>query len=348
MFRKSLIAVCAAICFALAACTQHNNPSAPSGIALPSVSVEFPQTWTDFPFTGGQQSLILSVNRDWSIECNADWLAFDVEDASSVKPGETKKISIVVTALNNEVGNEKKATVRFKTSAVYADVVVRQAANPEEAPELLYYNGFGKNYEDWFAKDTEDHPWLQDSDCWRYEEGAAIAQMQYYYTNKMSARNSGTYNSTGYNGASGGNHLHFGSGPGVLTLAKVQVHPKLPAITIGFGIIRTEYSESGSVDNRVKLSEFPIYVSRDGESWLKLEMKTSSKLENETWAYCTTGFAFGDDKPEYLYVRLAPTVASSYRFDDLKISKGMSTNVIDWTQATEKFELGTLLEIPTE
>ena len=123
----------------------------------------------------------------------------------------------------------------------------------------------------------------------------------------MSARNSGTYNSTGYNGASGGNHLHFGSGPGVFTLAKISVHPKLPGVTIGFGIVRTQYSDTGNVDNRVNVSEFPIYVSRDGASWIRLDIKTSSKLENETWAYCTAGFAFGEDKPEYLYVRFAPT-----------------------------------------
>ena len=80
---------------------------------------------------------------------------------------------------------------------------------------------------------------------------------------------------------------------------------------------------------------------------MKLDLRTSSKLENETWAYCTAGFAFGEDKPEYLYVRLAPTVASSYRFDDLKISKGNSTSEIDWATG-QSFELGTPLEAATE
>lgn len=321
-------------------CASYNNPSAEEDVALPSVSVVLPQTWADFLYTGGQQELTLLVNRDWSIECDVDWLAFDASDYGPVKPGETKEVTITVTALFNEVGNDKSAKVRFKTNSIYTDVIVRQAANPEEAPDLLYYNGFGKDYGDWTALGTEDHPWLPDSDCWRYEEGAAISELEMYYTNKMSARNSGTYNSTGYNGASGGNHLHYGSGPGVFTLAKLKIHPKQKALTIGFGIIRTQYVEGSTPDNRVKLSEFPVYVSRDGESWLKLELKTASKLENETWAYCTAGFAFGEDRPEYLYVRFAPTVASSYRFDDLKISRGTSTEVIDWSKATEKFELG--------
>lgn len=347
MIRKIFAILSVVASLGALSCTQVTNPSAPEGVALPEVSVALPDTWSEFLYTGGTQELVLSVNRDWSIECDADWLAFDVSDASHVEAGQQREVTVIVTALMNEVGNSKKATVRFKTSSVYADVVITQASNPNEAPELLYYNGFGKNYEDWSALGTEDHPWIQDSGCWRYEEGAAISDLEYYYTNKMSARNSGTYNSTGYNGASGGNHLHFGSGPGVFTLAKIKVHPKQKAITIGFGIIRTQYVEGSTPDNRVKLSEFPVYVSRDGASWVKLDLKTSSKLENETWAYCTAGFAFGEDKPEYLYVRFAPTVASSYRFDDLKISKGNSTSVIDWETGTA-FELGTALDSAAE
>ena len=343
MIRRIFTILSMVVSLGALSCTQVNNPSAPEDVALPEVSVSLPDTWGEFLYTGGTQELTLSVNRDWSIECDADWLAFDVSDASHVDAGKLRDVTIIVTALMNEVGNPKTATVRFKTSSVYADVVVKQASNPNEAPELLYYIGFGKNYEVWTALGTEDHPWIQDSRCWRYEEGAAISELEYYYTNKMSARNSGTYNSTGYNGASGGNHLHFGSGPGVLTLAKIKVHPKQTAITIGFGIIRTQYVAGSTPDNRVNLDEFQIFVSRDGASWVKCELMTSSKLENETWAYCTTGFAFGDDKPEYLYVRLAPTVASSYRFDDLKISKGNSTTVINWETGIP-FDLGTPLE----
>ena len=336
-----MFAMMAAVSLMAASCAQVTNPSAPSGVELPSISVSLPQTWGEFEYTGGSQEVVLSVNREWSYECDSDWLAIDVLDNASVEAGKNKEIRILVTTLFNPVGNAKTAKVRFKTSSVYADLIVKQASNPTEAPDLLYYNGFGKDYEDWTAVGTEDHPWVQDSDCWRYEEGASISELEYYYTNKMSARNSGTYNSTGYNGASGGNHLHFGSGPGVFTLAKISVHPKLPGVTIGFGIVRTQYSDTGNVDNRVNVSEFPIYVSRDGASWIRLDIKTSSKLENETWAYCTAGFAFGEDKPEYLYVRFAPTVASSYRFDDLRISRGMATSVIDWdSESAVTFELG--------
>ena len=302
----------------------HQDPQAPS---LPYIAVD-QGAWQDFTHEGGFREVVVKTNRSWSIECDADWLAFDPQSAE-VEPGQEREFTVIITAIPNAVGNDLDTRVRFKTSAVYADMTVRQEQNPDSAPSLIYYNDFGLDYEGWDG--SADHPWIQDSRCWRYERGAGIETLKYYYTKEMSARNSSMYNSIDYAGASGENHLYFGKGTGSLVLGSLKIHPEIKAVDISFGTLRSVYNDS---ENIVDLrGEWNLHVSTDGVKWVKLPIETSSELKNSCWAYCTAGFAFGTTTPEYLYVRLMPTVV--YRFDDLRITNGKSENVIDWTEGVE-------------
>ena len=322
---KKNILFTAAILAALTVVSCHRDPQVPS---LPFVSVEAAQSWVDFTYKGGSQEVVLKTNRSWSVECEADWLAFDPQSAE-VEPGQEKEFTVMITAIPNAIGNDLDTRVRFKTSAVYADLTVKQGRNPDNAPNLIYYNDFGVDYEGWDG--SADHPWIQDSRCWRYERGAGIETLKYYYTKEMSARNSSMYNSIDYVGASGENHLYFGKGTGSLVLGSLKIHPDIKAVDIAFGALRSVYNESVNI---VDLKgEWNLHVSTDGLKWVKLPIETSSELKNSCWAYCTAGFSFGETTPEYLYVRLMPTVV--YRFDDLRITNGKSENIINWNAGVE-------------
>lgn len=319
---KKIIRHATTILMAAILVSCHQDPQSPS---LPYVSVEVPQDWADFTYKGGSKEVVLKANRSWSVECDAEWLAFDPQSAV-VEPGQEKEFTVIITAFPNDVGNDLDAKVRFKTTAVYADITVRQGQNPDKAPELLYYNDFGKDYEGWTG--SADHPKIQESTCWRYERGAGIGTLEYRYKDEMSTRQGTMYNSIDYAGASGDNHLYFNK-TGELVLYKLSIHPDLKAIDISFGTLRSVHNDS---QNIVDLDgEWTMQVSKDGTNWVKLPLSTSSALENSCWAYCTTGFAFGDTVPEFLYIRFKPSVV--YRFDDLKVTAGKSDKVIDWSRS---------------
>ena len=310
----------------------HQDPQAPS---LPYISVETEEAGNTLNFTcdGGSRELTLKTNRSWTVECGAEWLAFDPAFCE-VEPGQDKEFKVLVTAFPNEVGNDIDARVRFKTSSVYSDITVVQDENPLEAPDLIYYNGFGKSYEGWTGGSNDDHPQIHQSNCWRYEKGAGISEVEYYYIKEVEARQGTRYDSMGYQDASAENHLYFNK-TGALVIGKLKIDPKIKAVDIAFGLLRSVHNDS---ENIVDLrGEWMLHVSTDGVKWVELKLETESKLENDGWAWCTTGFAFGDTTPEYLWISFDPSVV--YRLDDLKITNGKSGNVIDWTKGTEAVTL---------
>ena len=213
--------------FFMASC--HKDPVQPP---LPEISID-KSSLEEFSYqAGSSQDVILKVNRDWTIQCSADWLAFDY-DAGPVTVGQMKEITVTITPLTNRVGNVRSAVVRFKTSTKYADLHVSQASHPDNAPELIYYNSFGEDLQ------GLDNPLIQNTDIWRVEEG--VAEDFVYFsdansTKKISVRNSSTSNSSlgagsdCYMGASGGNHIFFGTQNPYFTLGNIEVHPKLTMI----------------------------------------------------------------------------------------------------------------------
>ena len=87
----------------------HQDPQAPS---LPYIAVD-QGTWQDFTHEGGFREVVVKTNRSWSIECDADWLAFDPQSAE-VEPGQEREFTVIITAIPNAVGNDLDTRVRFK------------------------------------------------------------------------------------------------------------------------------------------------------------------------------------------------------------------------------------------
>ena len=75
----------------LTAVSCHQDPQAPS---LPYIAVD-QGTWQDFTHEGGFREVVVKTNRSWSIECDADWLAFDPQSAE-VEPGQERGFRWVV------------------------------------------------------------------------------------------------------------------------------------------------------------------------------------------------------------------------------------------------------------
>ena len=321
---KFIYAALAGIGICLTSC-DNEDPKP----AFPEISVNNGEVILGYE--GKTTPITVTSNRDFEIENDVDWLAFDY-DPFEIEAGKTTSIVVNVTALTNQIGNSRTAKVRFKTKAVYADVVFRQAENPEAAPEIVYYSNFGESLK------NLDNPILNTSNCWtNVEEGPGAATVKYYMPDgaKVSARNSSTNSSSGYSGASGNNFLWFGTA-GELVAGNIAVHPKLTGLKISFGLQRAEYQAS---DNNIKPAEFPVWVSKDGASWVPLTYTVTSP-GNGTWSLCYSTFSFDAGSIDSIWLRMCPTKTSTYRFDDLKISNSTTGDKIDWSKNAVSFTLG--------
>ena len=267
-------------------------------------------------------NLTLTVNRDWSIQCDADWLAFGQYAGGQVykvAAGVDTEIPVKIVAQTNRVGNVRRATVRFKTSTDYIDLAVEQKMNEDGAPSLIYYNSFGAS--------SSNNPEVQTTNVWRCEEGVAGDVRYYMGTGAISVRT--TTDSEGcYVGASGGNNLFFGKEAPAFAIAEIDVHPKLSMLIIGFGAIYA--------DGSLALSDLPLHISCDGQTWLPLEYKKVSEFDEPKWCWCEGEFHFTPGSFEHLYIMLDPDsdLASSFRLDDVKISSDLSAEpgtLINWS-----------------
>lgn len=311
----------------------------------PEIAVNVKQM--DFPFEGGEQTLTLTINRDWEIETKADWLAFDYED-KSVDKFENNERVVNVTALYNTAGNVRTAKVRFRTSpaTVYTDVLVVQAKNPTEAPQLLYYNGFGAGA----TELSSGWPLLTEASFLNAAEGEYAGVVKYYNPQgKMSYRQSGPSESSEYPDASGDNHLFFGAIPTGSTavdfvIGDIPIHKKTTSLIINFAY--THSSFKAKTDNELK-SGFDLYLSKDGENWLKADYSTQ-RYDTPKYLYCECRFSFDAASFEKLFCMFEATEASVYRMDDVKIrfESNTAATAIDWSKATSSRELGEALVIP--
>ena len=118
--------------FSLAAC-DNEDPKR----AFPEISVNNGEV--SLGYEGKTTPITVTSNRDFEIENDVEWLAFDY-DPVEIEAGTTTSVVVNVTALTNQIGNSRTATVRFKTKAVYADVIFRQAENPDAAPEVVVFS----------------------------------------------------------------------------------------------------------------------------------------------------------------------------------------------------------------
>lgn len=303
---------------------------------LPVISIDKSSLQKFSYEAGASQEVLLTVNREWSIECDADWLAFDYDD-TPVEAGVMTTIPVSITALTNPVGNTRSTYVRFKTSAVYADLFVEQDMNAELPPTVVYYNGFGADL------GGKDNPLVGDTDVWRAEEGVATEVKYYQYDTStdadyVSVRNSDTSNSIDnmtpcYVGASGNNHIFFGKGGGpAFTVAEIDVHPKLSMLEVSFGVF--------NIDNvPLDKNKFKLFVSKDGEKWVALDYKVLSEYEEPKWNLCEAEFYFEEDSFEKLHVMLDAELESKFRMDDLKVSSDLEAEAkehIDWSSGVAK------------
>ena len=316
--RFTVMAAVAMPLFFFTSCKEKTVPPLPD--------IQLGDETMSFDCNGGSGTFVLYVNRDWQAIPGADWIAVDPSSGE----GTTGKVTISV--LENPAGDSRNATVMFKTRAVYATLEVFQEANPDGIPSLFY----GNDFDAVVAEEGErGWPYLDQSDCWKNEQGAGAGEVEYYYSGVSARSNSNSNGSYSDYAGSGNNNLFFGSNP-YFVIADIAVHSEQQGYVLSFG---TEKYLYGSSDNTFVPEEFPVMISPDGKTWVEVEYTfASGTYLDGRWDLATSNFSLPEGT-ERLWIRFAPTISSAHRLDDVTLRAGDGGQSVDWSE-------GVTIDIP--
>ncbi len=279
-----------------------------------------------FDEAGGEQSLTVTSTRDWTVECDADWVVVNPESGLHSKDPQTVTVSVLPNS-----GMDRSVNVKFTIGMVNRYLAVKQAGPGGSLEQLiLYFNDFDKEEATKTYGSGESWPYLDQFEGWKNQTGTGAANVS-YASSGMSARANSTSNSNyaDYAG-SGSNNLFFGSNAYFAT-KNIALGGKTD-IALSFGT--EKYSQTnGSVFTP---SEFHIFLSRDGSKWVELKDYTFAGGTTEgRWNLASSVFSVPEGT-ENLSICMKVDVASSYRMDDLKLEVSMEAGTaVDFSNAVE-------------
>ncbi len=279
-----------------------------------------------FDIEGGSLPLTVTSTRDWTVDCDVDWVAVTPESGAYSDESQ----DITVTVLENK-GMDREVKVKFTINMTSKYLTIRQAGPEGSADQLiLYYNDFDKEEATKTYGSGESWPYLDQFEGWKNQTGSGSENVTYAFSG-MSARANSTSNSSyaDYEG-SGSNNLFFGSNAYFAT-KNIALNGRTD-LKLSFG--SEKYSQSlGSVFTP---SEYHIYLSQDGSEWVEFTDYTFAGGQTEgRWNVATALFSVPAGT-ENLSICMKADAASAYRLDDMKLEVSMDKGTaVDFTDAEE-------------
>ena len=318
---KALLAIAAAALIGFSSCDKKEED-----LGTPSVSIDS-QEVTIGPESGAEATVSITATRDWSVTSKPEWLQVE-PDKGKASASATK---VTITAKANE-GIDRQGKVVFSIGFGEAVLTVKQrgaSGSVEEA--LLYKNNFDK-------EDTANNngwPYLDATECWKNEEGNAVAGLKYEFSG-MSVRNNGQQsdNQNSLYKGSGRNFLFFGK-TSTFAVKEIALGGKTN-FTLSF--IGERYTQDDS-DNTFNFDEFKVYISNDGIKGVEVT-PTFASGHNPVgvWDLASVGFSVpaGTEKLTVAFKCDKLNTKSSggvYRMDDLQLIASAATgDVLDFSK----------------
>lgn len=320
-FRHFILASLAAL-VTLVSCEELVN------LGLPSIKLSGDGTMT-FEAAGGDQQITLIATRDWTVECDAEWLMISPDSGIASADMQT----ITITALENK-GMDRTADVKFALETSFQTLTVTQAGPGGSAEALIVYsNDFDKELAtQTYGSSGDRWPYLDQFDGWQNETGTGAGDVEYVYGG-MSARNNAQSNGSysDYEG-SGNNNLLFSTN-NYFAIKNVDIAPG--SYTMSFG---TE-KYAGDGDNTFVPSEFHVYISADASKWVELTYSFPGDFKDGRWDIASSTFTLPEGT-ETLHMYFKSDLAGGHRIDDLKVVKSDSEGTaIDFSTGIE-IEIG--------
>ena len=278
----------------------------------------------NFAMEESSQSVDITANSDWKVECDADWVTVTpsagngnatIEVAVAANDSDEARETIVkVIALHKTYGNWETKKITVKQSA------------SNDAPvteEFLYGDNFdGKEATKEYGNSNSSWPYIDQFPEFANAEGPASESVTYSGSGVSVRANSTSNSSYSDYAGSGSNNIFFGGGA-YFQVNDIALDAEQLSYKMTFG--SEKYTQDG--DSTFKNEEFLLYISKNGEEWAPVEY-TYAGTEPGRWNMATANFTLAAGT-EVLYVKFEAKVASVYRLDDVKLFVGNGGQTID-------------------
>ena len=307
-----------------------------SDVVAPALTVSTEQIAV--PREGGTYVVDLSANCVWSVSESSlnmsSWLTITPQSGK----GDTR---ITITVPETDSPAKREATISFemthpdygrwgKAEQMIHIVQYPGDFDPDFEAKAIYQNDFDKApATQSFGSNNSSWPFLDQSDCWKNEQGDGAANVTYDFSG-ISARNNSNSNGSysDYDG-SGVNNLFFAAN-NYFTIEKIDVSES-NKLELTFGT--EKYLQSG--DSTFNPAEFAVTLSADGTQWsAPIEYSFANGYKSGRWDLATADFELPEGT-QTLYIKFVASVASAYRLDDVKLTTGLGGQKIEFSNSGE-------------
>ncbi|MEG1403180.1 DUF5689 domain-containing protein [Bacteroides sp.] len=257
------------------------------------------------PVAESQAFFQISTNRHWTatVQSEKSWITLSATEGEgsadiqvSIPEGINDQATVTI-AISNKVGALMSQTVTIVSGSVLPATTI-------------YRETFGTA-----APSSSPYPFVDAYTGWdKSGEGSSTTE---YTGVAASVRQSGKL-SAGYEGASGGAKLFFGSGANFvinkITLQEAQTNLKL---TFGGSYSK---NTNGVYDNVFKPELFHVYLSADGTTWSNA-LTYETKQADDYWVLATSHFTLKNPTTT-LYIKYVADEASVFSMDDPTLVTG--------------------------
>lgn len=264
-------------------------------------------------YQSGSKTIAVRTNVDFKFsKSQSDWLTISKSD---------NNLSFVYSENQSEEAREAVITLSNADYNISEQFLFVQGGKPQsggndnpggEDGEVIFYEDF----------DAQESTYNGDSYVADYVNpaGTGAADVFYEYSNMLVRSNIPT-DDDGYSNyaGSGVNNLHFQSD------ASLEIHQiALPAshdkYELTFGAERYLSGDDNTFDN----SEFHVYLSQDGASWVEINYTMPAGADtNGRFDMATASFRL-KEVPSHLSVMFVSDLSKGHRLDDVKLTAGGS------------------------
>lgn len=263
-------------------------------------------------------------------------LSYEVNDGDQVDPYwvfATKNFTLKNATSTLYIKFEAKASSKFRLDDITLmtgnggeeiDLAGGGVVPPDPSGDAIYENNFDKSP----APSKSPYPLLSESDIWQNATGTGNSTVTYAYSEKMSVRASGKL-SGGYDGASGGNKIFFGTLPATFDINTITMPAGKTNYRIIFGGAYSQ-NNGGTYDNIFKPESFHVAVG-NGTDWsgnLTYEKIGGSDTTDPYWVQFAVDFTLKEAVGQ-LSIRFTADVASVFAIDDVQLVEGNGGQEVD-------------------
>lgn len=313
-------------CILHVSCVDDNRDTEAPYLEVSPTTLSFDETGQ--PAAESQSFFQISTNRPWRavVQSDKSWITLSLTEGDgsanvevSIPEGINDQATVSIEIFN-QVGVLLSQTVTIVSGSVLPAAVI-------------YKETFGTA-----APSTSPYPFVDAYTGWEKSgEGAEATQ---YGGAAVSLRQSGKL-SAGYDGASGGTKLFFGSNAHFV-INQIALQAEQTNLKLTFG---GSYSKNtdGTYDNVFKPAKFHLYLSADGTTWSD-ELTYETSQADDYWVFATAHFSLPNPITT-LYIKYVTDEASVFSIDDPTLVTGPGGQEVVFENSVEPVE-ATAITIP--